>query len=86
MKQGKRKARTRSDDKAIGYRVRLERRRLGLTQSDLGAVIGVSFQQIQRKEKGINRISALELWRIAAVLKKDMDYFFIDCSDERSCH
>lgn len=81
MKQGKRKTRTASDDKAIGYRVRLERRRLGLTQSDLGAVIGVSFQQIQRKEKGINRISALDLWRIAAVLKKDMDYFFIDCSD-----
>lgn len=81
MKQGKRKTRTTSDDKAIGYRVRLERRRLGLTQSDLGAVIGVSFQQIQRKEKGINRISALDLWRIAAVLKKDMDYFFIDCSD-----
>jgi transcriptional regulator with XRE-family HTH domain len=49
-----------------------------LSQEDLGKAIGVTFQQIQKYERGTNRISAAQLVRVAAVLKVDIQYFFDD--------
>jgi transcriptional regulator with XRE-family HTH domain len=47
-----------------------------LNQEDLGAAVGVTFQQIQKYEKGVNRMSAAMMVQIAAVLNVDVQYFF----------
>jgi transcriptional regulator with XRE-family HTH domain len=49
-----------------------------LSQDDLGKAIGVSFQQVQKYEKGVNRMSAALMVKIATVLKVDVQYFFDD--------
>tara|TARA_R110002124_G_scaffold230283_1_gene395384 strand:+ start:2373 stop:2732 length:360 start_codon:yes stop_codon:yes gene_type:complete len=49
---------------------------LGYNQSDLGRALGLTFQQIQKYEKGANRISASKLWDIARFFKVDIGYFF----------
>ena len=63
-------------DKAVGARVRLRRMELGVSQSALGDALGVTFQQIQKYEKGTNRISASRLQRIADELKVPVAFFF----------
>ena len=47
-----------------------------LSQEELGKALGVSFQQVQKYEKGVNRLSAAMMVRIAEVLKVDVQYFF----------
>jgi transcriptional regulator with XRE-family HTH domain len=47
-----------------------------VSQEDLGAALGITFQQIQKYEKGVNRLSAAMMVQIAAVLKVDVQYFF----------
>lgn len=49
---------------------------LGYNQNDLGRELGLTFQQIQKYEKGANRISASKLWRIARFFNVDVNYFF----------
>jgi transcriptional regulator with XRE-family HTH domain len=56
-------------DIAVGSRIRLRRRWLGLSQTDLARALGLTFQQIQKYEKGVNRISASMLVRAAATLQ-----------------
>ena len=51
-------------DRRIGERIRLRRTELGMTQHQLAAALGVSYQQIQKYENGANRISAARLWQI----------------------
>ena len=63
-------------DVEIGHRVREARLSHNLTQTNLGNAIGVSFQQIQKYEKGTNRISGSRLWMIGNVLKVPVVYFF----------
>ena len=63
-------------DVEIGHRVREARLSHNLTQTDLGNAIGVSFQQIQKYEKGTNRISGSRLWMIGNVFKVPVVYFF----------
>jgi transcriptional regulator with XRE-family HTH domain len=63
-------------DRLVGSRMRLRRMALGLSQSDLGNELGVTFQQIQKYEKGVNRIGASRLHRLAEVLKVAPAYFF----------
>lgn len=63
-------------DKHIGERVKTRRIALGISQNKLGIHLGVTFQQIQKYEKGINRISASTLYRIAGALSVDYSYFF----------
>jgi len=60
----------------VGTRVRQERHRAGMTQADLAAKIGLSFQQLQKYETGHNRISASKLSQIAEVLKQHPGVFF----------
>lgn len=55
-------------DVEVGRRVRLRRIQLGLSQSDLGKEIGVTFQQVQKYEKGTNRVGASRLVKIAEVM------------------
>jgi len=63
-------------DKNVGSRVRSRRMALGMSQTDLGDALGVTFQQIQKYEKGTNRIGAGRLHRLAEVLKVDPAFFF----------
>jgi len=62
-------------DRAIGLKVRTARLSVELSQQKLGDALGLTFQQVQKYEKGTNRISTTTLIRIAAILKQPMSYF-----------
>ena len=63
-------------DQHVGRRVCEKRIALGYNQSDLGRALGLTFQQVQKYEKGANRISASKLWDIARFFKVDISFFF----------
>lgn len=63
-------------DKFVGARVRQARREDGLTQEQLGNEVGLTFQQIQKYEKGVNRISAGRLVAFADALHRPITYFY----------
>jgi len=63
-------------DLYVGKRLRWRRRLLGLSQADLADLIGVRFQQIQKYEAAINRLSAARLWKLACALGVDVQYFY----------
>lgn len=65
-------------DAAVGRRVRILRHDLGLSQAEVAERIGVSAQQLQKYENGLNRIPASRLVRLAAVLSVYPGYFFRD--------
>jgi transcriptional regulator with XRE-family HTH domain len=65
-------------DKMIGNRVRARRMEMHLSQSELGEKVGVTFQQVQKYEKGVNRVGAGRLQQIANVLETDVPYFMGD--------
>ncbi|MEX0853728.1 MAG: helix-turn-helix transcriptional regulator [Bauldia sp.] len=62
----------------VGSRVRLRRMMLGMSQEKLGEHLGITFQQIQKYEKGTNRIGASRLQHIARVLSMPISFFFED--------
>ena len=70
-------------DRHVGSRVRLRRMLLGLSQEKLGEALGLTFQQVQKYEKGTNRIGASRLQQIAQVLKVEIAYFFEGVSGEK---
>ena len=59
----------------LGQKIRQRRKYVGLTQADLASEIGISFQQMQKYEKGINAISLARLQKISEVLKLPPNYF-----------
>ncbi|TCU20142.1 helix-turn-helix domain-containing protein [Rhizobium sullae] len=63
-------------DVYVGGRVRLRRKVLGLSQGSLAEALGITFQQIQKYEKGANRIGASRLQRIAEILCVPVGFFF----------
>ena len=60
----------------VGQKLRNRRWMLGLTQNQLALIVGVRFQQIQKYENGINRISASRLWEISQALEVSVSYFY----------
>ena len=78
--------RTQDIDRHVGARVRERRIMLGLTQQQLADLIGVTYQQAHKYERGINRVSAGRLYEIAQVLSVPIGYFFdgIDGEGTRS--
>lgn len=62
-------------DRAIGPRIRIARAEIGMSQDALARALGLTFQQVQKYEKGTNRVSAARLAAIAAILGKKMSYF-----------
>jgi transcriptional regulator with XRE-family HTH domain len=60
----------------VGGRMRLRRKGLGRSQARLGMALGVSFQQIQKYERGVNQLSAAKLWALARALDAPVAYFF----------
>ena len=65
-----------SIDEHIGKRIRERRGKMNLSQDALGSKLGVSFQQVQKYENGVNRISASRLYVMSKVLGVDLLYFF----------
>jgi len=63
-------------DKHVGSRVRMRRMMLGMSQEKLGDALGLTFQQVQKYEKGTNRIGASRLQQIALILQVPVSFFF----------
>ncbi len=63
-------------DVHVGARVRMRRMLLGMSQEKLGELLGLTFQQVQKYEKGINRIGASRLYEISKVLDVSVQYFY----------
>ena len=63
-------------DSHVGNRVRMQRILLNMSQEKLGEALGITFQQVQKYEKGVNRISASRLQRISQILNVPPSFFF----------
>lgn len=75
-------------DVHVGKRIRHRRWMVGMTQQQLGEIVGIKFQQIQKYETGMNRVSASRLWDIAAALDVSISFFFegLDASESDMVH
>lgn len=69
-------------DVHVGKRVRHRRWMVGMTQQQLASKVGIKFQQIQKYETGMNRISASRLWDIAEALNVPISFFFEGIDEE----
>jgi transcriptional regulator with XRE-family HTH domain len=78
------RSRAQDIDRYVGARMRERRIMLGLTQQQMAELIGVTYQQAHKYEKGINRIAAGRLFTIAHALGVDVGYFFDGMDNERS--
>jgi transcriptional regulator with XRE-family HTH domain len=67
---------TKPVDQHVGSRVRMRRMMLGMSQEKLGDALGLTFQMIQKYEKGVNRISASKLQHISQILQVPVPFFF----------
>ena len=63
-------------DLYVGARLRIRRKVLGLSQTQLAEALGITFQQVQKYERGANRISASKLYEAARLLQSPVSYFF----------
>lgn len=63
-------------DRHLGARIKMQRLALGISQERLGKAIGLTFQQVQKYEKGVNRVSGSRMHQIAVALKVPPSFFF----------
>jgi transcriptional regulator with XRE-family HTH domain len=68
-------------DLHVGARIRLRRRMQGVSQEKLADALGLTFQQVQKYERGANRVSASKLYEIATALQAPVSYFFDGLAD-----
>jgi transcriptional regulator with XRE-family HTH domain len=71
-------------DRHVGNRVRMRRMMQGMSQEKLGNALGLSFQQVQKYEKGTNRIEASRLQHIASIQQVPISFFFEDAPGQSS--
>jgi len=69
-------------DVHVGSRVRLRRTLLGMSQEKLGDALGLTFQQIQKYERGANRIGSSRLFKLSQILDVPVSFFFDDMPEE----
>ena len=69
-------------DTHVGNRIRLRRQLLGYSQEKLASLLGLTFQQVQKYEKGMNRVGASRLWDMGKVLGVPISFFFEDMDEE----
>ncbi len=69
-------------DVHVGSRIRLRRTLLGMSQERLGDQLGLTFQQVQKYERGVNRVGASRLFDLARVLDVPISFFFDDMPDD----
>jgi transcriptional regulator with XRE-family HTH domain len=75
---------TNAVDRRLGQRVRARRLEIGMSQERLADLLGVTFQQVQKYEKGVNRMAASRLFAIAAALEMPIPRFFEGLSHGRA--
>jgi transcriptional regulator with XRE-family HTH domain len=63
-------------DKHVGRRVRMPRKMLAMSQEELGAALGLTFQQVQKYENGTNRMGASRLQQMSDILQVPVEFFF----------
>lgn len=63
-------------DIQVGNRVRIRRMLIGMSQEKLGDMLGLTFQQVQKYEKGVNRIGAGRLFEVSRILNVPIDFFY----------
>lgn len=68
-------------DRHVGLRIRMRRKEMGVSQERLAEALGITFQQVQKYERGANRVSASKLWEIAGALKTPVAYFYDGLGD-----
>ena len=68
-------------DMHVGKRIRLRRTLLGMSQEQLGSELDITFQQVQKYERGANRVSASRFWDISQIHDSPINYFFVDMSE-----
>ena len=73
-------------DVHVGRRIRLRRTLLGLSQEKLGEALNITFQQVQKYERGSNRVSASRLWDTAQILDVPISFFFDDMTDDTAAN
>ena len=73
-------------DRYVGERIRERRIMLGFSQQQMADLIGVTYQQAHKYERGINRVSAGRLYKVAGVLGVPVDFFFDGISDDRAAN
>lgn len=69
-------------DVHVGNRIRLRRTLLGLSQEKMASLLGLTFQQVQKYERGMNRVGASRLWDIGKVLDVPIGFFYEDMDQE----
>ena len=69
-------------DKHVGQRLRARRTELSLSQTAVGEGLGITFQQLQKNEWGINRVGASRLYKLSQILDVPIGYFFEDLPDD----
>ncbi|WP_375647810.1 MULTISPECIES: helix-turn-helix domain-containing protein [unclassified Bartonella] len=72
------------NDVSVGEKIRYRRKYMGISQTELGKKLGVSFQQIQKYENGSNRVGAGRLQEIANILDVHISFFYTDISQKRN--
>jgi transcriptional regulator with XRE-family HTH domain len=78
---GDRESRPSPIDVHVGSRIRLRRTLLGMSQERLGESLGLTFQQVQKYERGVNRVGASRLFDLSRVLDVPISFFFDDMPD-----
>ncbi len=68
----------------VGSRIRLRRMMIGMSQESLGERLGLTFQQVQKYEKGANRVGASRLFAISRILEVPVEFFFADMPESIS--
>jgi transcriptional regulator with XRE-family HTH domain len=71
-------------DRHVGVRIRMRRKELGVSQERLAEALGITFQQVQKYERGANRVSASKLWEIASALRTPVGYFYDGLGDQET--
>lgn len=78
---GEKESRPSPIDVHVGTRIRLRRTLLGMSQERLGEALGLTFQQVQKYERGVNRVGASRLFDLSRVLDVPISFFFDDMPD-----
>ena len=73
-------------DVHVGSRIRLRRTLMGMSQERLGEALGLTFQQVQKYERGVNRVGASRLFDLSRVLDVPISFFFDDMPDSLAAH
>jgi transcriptional regulator with XRE-family HTH domain len=79
---GDRESRPSPIDVHVGSRIRLRRTLMGMSQERLGEALGLTFQQVQKYERGVNRVGASRLFDLSRVLDVPISFFFDDMPDQ----